>query len=702
MPGTTSSSTKPVSLGVIALVVVSKVLSLLLVAGLMMAIVSRDLGEIAHFVANGGDVMQWIIKLAYLQVAVGIALAVVHLRMQPVPFAAFMVVPLAIAVLGMQGMAWGFADVSKALADAPAKYAPMAMARGISIAEVPEVFGLTVAAGLLLPVMVVSLVSIRRARQNPDDSALARVAASAGLTGGVTPLLFGLGASVAAWRLAWANVFEASADGQSIQPALELLGSAQMRVWLALAVGVVVWGLMLWRALPSIRSSFAPKSLTGLGLVLASVVALVVLHDRGHRALAPAVGPFGYPPELAGLLADDELTALAQTAPPIPEGPLIRGFAAHAKESNATSLVVTPDGGVVLLGVLDEAGQVNAFVEAIDVYGESRWEDTWPYDEDDQVWQGEIALTREGKIVAWIWRRSGWQELRVYDLDGKPLLKRPWIVEASEDPPSFALGADDNVHLLWKVQPTDAELLADPETKPHFELRSHALDGKQLRTVELDGGSSLFAVDAAGEIVIANQSMVTAEGERAIKTLPEGAVPFSIEPSLRRYAADGSLRWDKTWGNGSCSVTDLVVAADGTTHVVGRVSGPIEAAAPTEDNDDVYVASVSASGESIELRQFGSADKDEPSMIAMHGDKLLIAGNRWVEYEGWLFVVLRTLGGEEVARFEWSEPKLAALRTAAIGADGLVYMAGKAEGNVEGFTDHGGDGWGFLLKWQAP
>jgi len=138
----------------------------------------------------------------------------------------------------------------------------------------------------------------------------------------------------------------------------------------------------------------------------------------------------------------------------------------------------------------------------------------------------------------------------------------------------------------------------------------------QFGTAETESAGAV-TIDAQGNVIAVGVTLGDLVGENA----------GSLDVFVRKYAPDGTVLWTDQFGTSARESAGAVTTdAAGNVLVTGGTEGDL--AAPRVGNSDVYVRQYAPDGEVMWTIQFGTAQWDRGSSIAVDGDgNVIVAGN---------------------------------------------------------------------------
>jgi hypothetical protein len=221
------------------------------------------------------------------------------------------------------------------------------------------------------------------------------------------------------------------------------------------------------------------------------------------------------------------------------------------------------------------------------------------------------------------------------------------------------------------------------------------------------------ALDASGGVVVVGNFEDSLDLGGGTRTSSGGSDGF-----VASYAADGSYRWARTFGDSdSDSVIDVGVDSDGNIIVTGRFHGTVDFGGGTRmsaGSSDGFVASYAADSTHRWARTFGNSDSDSASDVGVDSDGNITVTGRFhgtVDFGGGTrtsagssdgFVASYAADGSHRWDRTFADGGGGAARSVGVDAEGNVTVAGVFDGTVN-FGDvmrsSGGDSSDFLASY---
>lgn len=325
-------------------------------------------------------------------------------------------------------------------------------------------------------------------------------------------------------------------------------------------------------------------------------------------ASATAIGPDGTV-YVAGLtvvgeypLQDTDATLLKWSA----GGDLLwaRSWRGVADES-AEAVAVDASGAAYVTGMTTSFG-IEAFLLKFDAAGNLEWQRTWGGGREEGG-EGVVVGADGGIYVTGVTQSFGTFPgaitfLLKFTPDGALVWERTWETPAGGLPRDIAASPDGGIYVGGLAYPRGfvAKFAADGALVWDRTYLAPAPTG----FTDFEG----LGATPDGGIVVVGSFMPT----------------FDQEVLIVRFAADGALLYERSWGGGSEEIgVDAAVAADGTAYVVGETrtfSGGNHA--------DLFILKVLPSGRAREARTWGGPMGDFGRTVAIgeNGD-LFVAGS---------------------------------------------------------------------------
>jgi uncharacterized delta-60 repeat protein len=183
-----------------------------------------------------------------------------------------------------------------------------------------------------------------------------------------------------------------------------------------------------------------------------------------------------------------------------------------------------------------------------------------------------------------------------------------------------------------------------------------------------------------GAAVGADGSTYLLGNTRSFSGSPDRSVIF-----LAKFAADGSLAWDRTWSGPQAFVSDeardIAVASDGSAYVTGSTLGTA---------GDVILLKFAPDGTLVWQRTWGGSGTESGNGLALAPDgSIYVAGgtSSFGAGSGAMFILTFTADGTLARQRIWDTSAGAVGDDVAVAPDGSVYVAGGTPrpGGVGGF-----------------
>jgi uncharacterized delta-60 repeat protein len=321
---------------------------------------------------------------------------------------------------------------------------------------------------------------------------------------------------------------------------------------------------------------------------------------------------------------------------------------------------VAADGATYLTGFttgFDPFGQQQLFVVKHGADGTIAWQRTWEGPDTFGIDIGtDVAVASDGSVYVTGSTLGNAEDalLVKFSADGSLLWQKRWDTGATERAEAVAIGADGSIYVVGgtssfgnslfvlRFAPVDGTLvwqrLFGPSSGDGVAV---APDGSIYvsGTASRPGGLSEFDVvllkldstgtavwrraysgseiaDARGGVTVAADGSVYVAG--ALQATTQKVV---LDALLVKFAPDGSLLWDRSWGGRSGDVGGGVAALqDGTVVLVGD-SNSFGAG-----SDDAFFLRLSADGKALDSNTWGGAGIDHAEDAVVAADGTLVVG----------------------------------------------------------------------------
>jgi hypothetical protein len=273
--------------------------------------------------------------------------------------------------------------------------------------------------------------------------------------------------------------------------------------------------------------------------------------------------------------------------------------------------------------------------------------------------------------------------VRSYTSAGKLRWTRQFGTTEDDEARAIAVDRRGNVYVVGQ---TDGDLATTNEGDRDAFIRKYSSTGVLRWTrqfgVFLRMGVFGVTVDRYGDVIVVGET----EGVLA------GSGSGNWDAWVRKYAADGRVRWTRQFGTpGSDGAEGVASDRSGNVVLVGSTGGEFPGQT-LRGSGDAFVRKLSRSGKELWTRQFGSADSDFGTSIDTdRSGNVYVGGNAYGQLpgqdevgEGDAFV--RRYGGD--GRRSWTRQFGTASQdgTNGVGVDGSgrVYLAGYSFGDLAG------------------
>ena len=291
-----------------------------------------------------------------------------------------------------------------------------------------------------------------------------------------------------------------------------------------------------------------------------------------------------------------------------PDGTLLLqqtyGTAGGFEDGNGVA--IAPDGSIYVAGSADNS---KALLVKFDANGALLWQRTWGGT------QGEIAfgvaVSGDGASVYITGQTlsfgAGFLDAFVvkFDASGNLVWQRTWGGPINETGQAVAVAGDGSVYVAGDGNSffgNDAILL------------KFAADGTLIWERDWRGGTSLsddsgglgVATARDGSVYMAGRSLIAGRGQRG---------------AFVKFAADGNVVWERTWGSGTDAAVGVAVARDGTVFMTGNTGFGVGG------GDAFVVRFVAATGRAVDAATWGGVDNESGESIAVASDgSVYVAG----------------------------------------------------------------------------
>ncbi len=370
-------------------------------------------------------------------------------------------------------------------------------------------------------------------------------------------------------------------------------------------------------------------------------------HRRpGRRALAV----FASAAVLAGLVVGSSSATQAAT--------LVSDTTWGGPDSEVTDgTAVAADGSTYLAGTrIEPDGEESVFLVKIAPDDSITWQRTWdgPGEFTDHA-AHDVAIAPDGSVYV-TGRTTGTFGdvlLLKFSPEGSLLWQRRWDSGGTEQGEGVAVGADGSIYvagatgagggniLLLKFTPDgtltwsktwgpaggEAGVAIGPDGNIHVVGTTAAPDGTTDAT--------LIKVDPAGSLLMqtAYSGLETTDARGGVAVAPDGSIylagglqassPKVVNDALLvKFASDGSLVWDRSWGGKSGDFSGAVgVTADGTVLWAGDTNS-----FGAGGSDDAYLLEVSPDGKVTDSSTWGGSGIDHSEGVEIASDGTILLG----------------------------------------------------------------------------
>jgi uncharacterized delta-60 repeat protein len=287
------------------------------------------------------------------------------------------------------------------------------------------------------------------------------------------------------------------------------------------------------------------------------------------------------------------------------DGTLIwqRTFGTGAAEF-ASAVAVGPDGSVYVAGT---SADTHALLVKFSPDGTLIWQESWGGTNTE--FANGVAVASDGSIYLTGFTTSfgvGFDNafLVKFAPDGSLIWQRTWGGSNSEFGNGLALGSDGSIYVAGEAssfQGNDAFLL------------KFTLDGTLVWQRDWNGGGAQnlsagqgVAVGADGSVYLTGPTRISGVGQNTF---------------LAKFAPDGSLIWDTTWGDNVDAALAVAVGPDGSIFVTGNTGFG-------SGGGDLFVVQFLPSGKAKQAMTWGGVNNDTGASIVVGTDgSVYVAGS---------------------------------------------------------------------------
>ncbi|MFQ6066756.1 MAG: hypothetical protein ACE5K3_05725 [bacterium] len=237
--------------------------------------------------------------------------------------------------------------------------------------------------------------------------------------------------------------------------------------------------------------------------------------------------------------------------------------------------------------------------------------------------------------------------------EGKILWEKTWGGENSECATAVAVDTEGTVYLVGSISP--------PARPGDGFVVKYTSQGEILWEKTWGGGLEDYVctavVDATGNLYLAGSTYSSRRDRDAF---------------LVKYASEGEILWEKTWGGTSQEgVAAVAVDTEGNVYVVGSVSTP-------GYREDAFVAKYTPEGQILWDRTWGGEDYEYATAVALdtEGNVYLVGFISPLAGSEDAFVVKYTSQGEILWEKTWGGAECDRASAAVVDATGNLYLAG--------------------------
>jgi uncharacterized delta-60 repeat protein len=321
---------------------------------------------------------------------------------------------------------------------------------------------------------------------------------------------------------------------------------------------------------------------------------------------------------------------------------------------------VAPDGATYLTGFttsFDPFGEEEVFVVKLAADGSLAWQRTWEGPDQFANDRGtEVAVAPDGSVYVTgsTLGQRGDVLLLKFSSDGALLWQRRWDGGGTERGESVAVGSDGSIyvtggtnsfgdsHLLVLRFAPDGTLtwqkIWGPATGDGIDIgqdgnifvtgtraRPGAVTGADVVLLKLDTAGTLIwqsaysaseIVDARGGLAVASDGSTYVAG-----TVQEATQKVVVDAILVKFAPDGGLLWDRSWGGRSGDTGEgVTVLPDGTAALAGNTNSF------GAGIDDAFVLHASAGGRGLDANTWGGTEIDHADDVDLRPGGTIVMG----------------------------------------------------------------------------
>ena len=361
----------------------------------------------------------------------------------------------------------------------------------------------------------------------------------------------------------------------------------------------------------------------------------------GHANSGAAGGGFAY--EIAARSTDVYVAGSDQRTLGAKSNAFVRKYDAEGNEvwtrrfgssyvDYASGVAVDSTGVYVAgsLGDLSDGSNVanqDAFLRKYDAEGTEVW--TRQFGTSEQDYAVAVAVVAGSVYMSGVTRGalpgqsvSGDNDafVRKYDTERNEVWTRQFGSSRADLPSGLAADAS-GVYVAgrtWATLPGQASSWGESDAF----VRKYDTQGNEVWTRQF--GTSLR--DEVNALVVDSSGIYVAGATQG--SLPGQTSAGGWDAFVRKYDADGNEVWTRQVGTSGWDFARVVAANANGIYLGGQTEGILQGKR-NAGHYDAFVRAYDAEGNGVWTRQFGSADQDEPSGLAVDSHNVYLAGTTW-------------------------------------------------------------------------
>ena len=263
-----------------------------------------------------------------------------------------------------------------------------------------------------------------------------------------------------------------------------------------------------------------------------------------------------------------------------------------------------------------------------------------------------------------------------YDSNGNQLWLKQFGTADSDSPSDLALDSDGNLYISGTSRNPPRGSGARGSVRAWVAKYDDSGNQLWLKDVNADGDSSSYGikVDSSGNVYL---------------TGPSSKFGVYVKTWAAKYDSNGNQLWLKQFEAADFdSPSELAVDSAGHVYLTGTTNGAL--GSPKADSLDIWVAKYDSNGNQLWLKQFGTADSDSPSDLALDSvGNVYLTGENYDSSKGYpadvdTWAAKYDSNGNQLWLKQFGTAESDSLSNLAVDSAGNFYLTGLTNGSLGG------------------